>query len=111
MAGGKTEILGSGLALTSAWTYTPKFDTLGFAKTSIMLEAIRLGSGVQYTVRGYPIAGFSKYHAISSGTILVSGASHLITMSDPYQEMVIGLRNLVGNQSGVVTVYRTSKRR
>ena len=108
---GKTQVLISGCSMTSSFTWTAKFNTGGFRNTAVMIECLRLGSGVQYVIRGYPVEGINKYRAISSGTILTSGASAYKTFSDPYEVIDVGLRNLVGNQSGVATVFVTGKRR
>jgi len=53
----------------------------------------------------------SKYRSLTSGTILVSGASAYKTFSDPYEQIDVGLKNVQSNQSGAVTVFVTGKRR
>jgi len=105
---GKTEVLGSGMTVVSSWTNTPKFNVGGFRNTGVMIECLHPGSGIYYTIRGYPVAGVSKYRSLVSGTITTSGASVYKTFSDPYEQIDVRLRNPV---SSVATVFVTGKRR
>jgi len=111
MASGKTEVLTSGTGTTNSFVYTAKADVLGFGSVAVQLECLRLGSGVQYTIRGYPIAGINKTRSITSGSILTSGAGVYAIFSDPYDQIDVGLKSVQSNRSGVVTVFLTRKRR
>ena len=108
---GKTEIVVSGIGLTNSFVYTGKCDTLNFVKTAVIIECVHLGSGAQYTIRGYPRKCFAKTYSITSGTITTSGESVLKVFSDPYEQIDIVLKAVQSNRSGAVTVYVTRSRR
>ena len=111
MGTGKTQIIASGQATSNSFVYTGKTNVLGFGKTGVLIECVRLGSGVEYTIRGYPIGDFPKRRSITSGTILVSGASAYKVFSDPYDQIDVGIKSVQSNYTGAVTIYTTGKRR
>lgn len=111
MSEGKSYVLQSGLSLTNSFQYTAKYTTRNMAKVGLIVEAIKIGSGVEYTVRGYPIEGFPKTVSITSGTILTSGNSVYMVLEDPFDQVDVGLKAVQSNRSGCATVYVDGKRR
>ena len=111
MPEGKSYILASGQSLTNSFVYTGRFTTRNFAKTGVLVEAIQIGSGVQYTMRGFPIEGLTKNISVASGTILTSGDSAYMVLEDPYDQIDVGLKAVQTDRSGVATVYVTGKRK
>lgn len=119
MASGKSYPLFSGLSLTDSYVYSTH-DTLGYAKTSLLIRADRTGSGVGYIVRGYfaPHDGRHKLvldtpHVITSGQLTTSGQITVITsgLDLAYQSIDVGVKADATKQSGIATVLVASKRR
>ncbi len=111
MGAGKTQILSSGQATSDALVYTAKYNTLGYGTVTVGVECIRLGSGVAYTIRGYPVEGFPKTYSIVSGQILTSGVTHVKVFTNAYEVIDVGVNSVQSNHSGVINVYVTGKRR
>jgi len=114
MAGGKAYVLTSGLSLTNSFVYTAKYNTLGFGSVAVIVENVSvgdIGSGVQYTVRGYPVVGMPLKRSVASGSVLTSGSDVYLLLSDTYAEIDVGLKATQDNMSGIGTVYVTGKRR
>ena len=113
MGGGKTEILFSGYATTNAYVYTSKFHVLGFNEASVAFDVLKVGSGVQYTIRGYPAEDFPLVVSIGSGQLLTSGVTVLITsgLNVAVANIDVGVSSLVNDYSGCVTVIVAGKRR
>jgi len=110
MASGKTEVLFSGYKTTNSFEYR-KFTTLGFAKTSVVFEVLGLGSGIQYTIRGYPVANMTPC-SLASGEITTSSIVLVTSGLDiAMEEMDVGVKSLQDNYSGIITVYVARKRR
>lgn len=111
MATGKTELLFSGQALSNAYVYGKK-ETLGYGVVSIVVDAYGSTSGVTYVVRGYPSLDAPAYSKIiKSDTAIVSGDVHYLVLSDPYEQIDVGVKSTGTNVSGRVTVVVTGKRR
>ena len=119
MASGKSSVLFSGQPLTNSYVYR-SLDTLGYAKTSVLIRADKTGSGVGYIIRGYlaPREGAQKLildtpHVITSGQLTTSGQTTLITsgLDLAYQAIDIGVKADQSNQSGIVTVTEVRRRR
>lgn len=108
---GKAKILHSGFSTSNSYAYTAKRDTLNFNKTAILIEHLGGGSGIGFIVRGFPVAGFNKSLTLTSGHILGSGDFAYITLSDPYEQIDVGLISVQTDVSGSATVYATGKRR
>lgn len=99
---GQSDAPFTGYACTNTLVYSGvPFITHG--KATILLECLEQGSGVEYTIRGYPLSG-AVAHSITSGA-LVSGEIKVETLSDPYDWIEVGAENLVDNRTGVVTVF------
>jgi hypothetical protein len=108
---GKTEVLSSGFGTSNSYAYTPKVTILGFHNNALLLDYLGPGSGIGYIVRGYPLEGFARRKTLISGQILNSGDSAYMTLSDPYEQVDVGLVSVQSNNSGAVTVFTTGKRR
>ena len=102
---GKVEVLASGQSLTNSFVYTAKATTRNFAATSITIENVSPGSGVQYTLRGYPMEGFPPVRSIASGTVLTSGSIEILQLTDVYDQIDVGLKALQTDRSGIANVY------
>lgn len=113
MSGGKTEILISGYATTNTLVYTPKFHVLGFNEASVVFDPLKIGSGVQYTIRGYPSDDISLNISIGSGALTVSGTPILITsgLDVALADIDVGVSSLSSGYSACVTVVVAGKRR
>jgi hypothetical protein len=113
MSGGKTEVLISGYSTTNSLVYTGKFHVLGFNEASVGFDVLKVGSGVQYTIRGYPVEDFPLVTSIGSGTLLVSGATVLVTsgLNIAVADIDVGVASLSSGYSGCVTVVVAGKRR
>ncbi len=113
MAAGKTQVLTSGVGMTNSFVYTAKFNVLGYAKTSVLIDAVHIGSGINYTIRGYLKEGLNVPYSIGSGSITVSGSQTLVTsgLDLAYEQIEVGLKATQSNRSGAATVIVTGKRR
>ena len=113
MANGKTEVLLSGYATTNSFNYTSKFHVLGFNEASVTFDCLSGGSGIQYTIRGYPSEEISLKVSLGSGTLLLSGASVIVTsgLGIAVAEIDVGVASLSSGYSGCVTVVLAGKRR
>jgi len=114
MALGKSYVLVSGLKLTNSFVYSAKYTTRNFPKVGITIENRSVGdegSGVEYTVRAYPVEGLPMVLSIASGSVLTSGSSKYLAFSNPYDQVDVGLSALQDNRSGIATVYVTGKRK
>ena len=113
MAGGKSQVLVSGIGMTNSFVYTAKFTTRGYAKTSVLIDAVHIGSGISYTIRGYLKEGLDVPYSIGSGAITISGSQTLITsgLDLAYDQIEIGLQATQTARSGAATVIVTGKRR
>ena len=114
---GKAYILQSGQKTTNDLVYGAKFTTLGYAKTTISIENVGEGSGVDYTIRGYPVEGFPANYLLGSGSVTVPGTLKVETLMDAWSQIDVGCKSHDLNLSGVVTVssvatvYVAGKRR
>jgi hypothetical protein len=113
LSGGKTSVLLSGYATTNSFNYTSKFHVLGFNEASVAFDCLSGGSGIQYTIRGYPSEEISLKVSLISGTLLLSGTPVLITsgLSIAVAEIDVGVASLSSGYSGCVTVVVAGKRR
>lgn len=120
MAGGKTEILFSGQATTNSYVYE-RFNALGFGSIAIVVDGnatVQSGqtvstSGISYTIRGYPALTTAPgyYKTIKGDTVIGSGDCHYNVLTDPYEQIDVGVKSTQSNLSGLVTVTVTGKRR
>jgi len=119
---GKAEVLFSGYSTTNSFEFR-RINILEHPKTSIIFEVLDLGSGISYTVKGYPVKGMTPLSLISgsltkSSELLVSRDDvliydwdfdpdfyHLSGVCNVMEELEIGVKSLSMNQTGVVTVY------
>ena len=114
MSNGKTEVLMSGAVTTNSFVYTSKFHVLGFAKYSVGFDVLaHTGSGVEYTIRGYPSEDIPVVISLGSGAYLNSGTKTLITsgLDVALASIDVGVKNAVANGSSVVTVIVAGARR
>lgn len=110
MAIGKSYVLSSGQTLTNSFVYTAKYTVRNFASVGITVEVVDPGSGVEYTVRGYPVEGMPVVRSIASGSVISSGNTAYMSLTDPYDQIELGLKALQTNESGIATVYVTGRR-
>ena len=108
---GKAVCLASGLALTETYQ-TRTVNVQNFAKTTIAFESVKGESGIAYYIHGYPVIGYPAYKIIGSGSIITSGSYTILTsgFDDSYDELKIGVKALVDNQSGAVTILASRRR-
>lgn len=112
MAAGKTQVLFSGVGTTNTFQYG-SFNTLGYAKILVGVKCERLGSGIGYTVRGYPVGKVAVAHSIASGSITTSGQLVVITsgLEAGWEKIDVGVVSLQSGRSGAVTVLVAGKPR
>jgi hypothetical protein len=117
MARGHSKYVVSGQGTTDAYAYTPRINVKGGAQNLIGVDCLAIHSAytLTYLVRGYPVLeegeGGSTYaHTIKAASTINSGDQHFMILSDPYEQVDVGVKHTTSNQSGVFTVINMTKR-
>ena len=129
MATGKVEVLFSGVATSNSYQ-TKRFNVHGFGETLIYFRNLGTGgSGVTYTILGYPATDVP--HPSNSGIqndlnsaytdlvetylgftpVVESGKVGTFSLTDGYGAIDVGVKSAASNFSTTVTVIVSGKRR
>jgi hypothetical protein len=129
MATGKIEVLFSGVATSNSYQ-TKRFNIHGFGESLVWIRNLGTGgSGVTYTVLGYPATDMpnvlnngilndlnSAYvdlveTFVSSTPVVESGKTAILSVTDGYGAVDVGVKSAGTNFSTNVTVIISGKRR